>query len=425
MDAFRLSVPPNFAETTLQGLDFADLPSLQARALELYTPLIGVFGLVVILFFLQTFGKKLCLNADIFVNYRRALLVFFGITSVSTLVGLGLFIQANALTRQGATSLVRNVPSKLVDRFLLLKNATQICPLQNVTGGTLSSLSSEVALMESYADAIVEGYDVYISFYDDLVLSNIIFLFIFWFGMLVHIVSSAFRLEMEDTRTLYVLMWGEALFGVSFISWTKEIFLFITIILTMALIVAARLIGVLGVLGCPTVGTLDNLLVQSNLLSAGSNSSSLRNFFDYFVYCSGDISFQEVSGLDLNASDGFFDNIYELGFQCQANNSELVCTNNTLPCGFYNNASSYPAGFEYICPCSDLIGDISTTLSDCTFTSNILEEAFEYYTCGQFIPGITLGYIALILVLVALTFMLVVFTILSGVFQKINNFNDF
>lgn len=431
MDAFRLSVPPDFVQTTLKGLDFTDLPSLQTRALELYTPLIVVFSLVVLLLLLHWHGKRCCLERDVFVEYRRPLLAFFVVTTVSTLLGLILFIYANNLTRQGVSSLVKEVPSGLFEQLEIFKNATSICPLQNVTGGTLASISYEVSLAEAYSDLIVDSFNLYVTFYDDLVITSLVFLFTFWLGMLVHITTGIFTLELEDTRTLYVVQWVEALFGLSVVSWTKEIFLLITIILTLVLLIAARTIGVVGVFACPTVETVADLLEELDILepSAASNNSGSslipRNLYDYFVYCPTNASFSSVFGFDLDASSGFFDTIYNLGFECSANSSLLSCPNNTLPCGsLYQNASEYPSGFEFICPCSNLMMDLTNTLTDCTSTSTLINQAVEHYACGQLIPGVTIGYIALILTVSGLAFMLVAFTTLSIVLKKLNDFGD-
>lgn len=430
MDAFRLSVPPDFVQTTLKGLDFTDLPSLQTKALELYTPLIVAFSLVVVLLLLHWHGKRCCLDRDSFVEYRRPLLAFFVVTTISTLIGLVLFIHANSLTRQGVSSLVKEVPSGLFQRLEIFKNATSICPLQNVTGGTLASISYEVSLAEAYSDLVVDSFNLYVTFYDDLVITSLVFLFTFWFGMLVHIITGIFTLELEDTRTLYIVQWVEALFGISVVSWTKEIFLLITIILTLVMLIAARTIGVVGVFACPTVETVADFLEELDILepSVASNSSASslipRDLYDYFVYCPTNASFSSVFGFDFDASSGFFDTIYDLGFECLSNSSTLACTNSTLPCGLYQNASEYPSGFEYVCPCSNLLMDLTNTLTDCTSTSTLIKQAVEHHACGQLIPGVSIAYIALILTVLGLAFMLVAFTTLSIVLRKLNDFGD-
>ena len=368
------------------------------------------------------------MSSDFFLNWQTTLLVSFGAFTVANLIGLSLFVYANTLTRSGIESIARETTTQVLDQFQVLANVSDACPIANISAPILP-ISQGFLEARAYSDLVVDSFDTYVGLYDNLVLSTVIFLATFWFGMVMHIVIGLVTRQTEEGRCSSVLIWINTFVGLGPISYGRELVLLITIIVVIGLLVATRLIGVVGVSVCPTVETLDEVLREASFLTTGNETNTFyESFRNNFVTCGEDNSPIGLLGTELNSTSDFFEEINNLGYACLSGNSTayttLSCTNNSLPCGVFNE-TTIPPGLEFVCQCKDFVEDLQDILLDCTTTAKLVREGFEGYFCKQVVEGITLGYISLILVLVATSLMLLVFTIINKVTSKIYSFNDF
>lgn len=209
------------------------------------------------------------------------------------------------------------------------------------------------------------------------------------------------------------------------ISCLRELLVLFTFLLIIGLLVGTRLIGTIGVSVCPTIGTLDQVLRVAFFGTNNETEAFYSNILDSFVTCTGDrTNASTFFGVELNSSNVFFESIEDLGYECYEGNSTLYCTNTSLPCGFYNE-TTIPTGLEYVCQCKGFVQDMKDVVSNCDASVEVVELAFEGFFCSTIIPGITLSYISLMLLLLSLSFTLLVFTILNKVHTKVYSFADF
>lgn len=200
MEAFKLSVPEDFVTNTLTEIDWTNLnPSqIQSKAIDLYIPVIVALIFAIIPALARLIGNRACLNNDVFVEWQLALLITFLILSTGSLVGLCIFIYANGLVREGVEGLVKESGPALIDRFSFFGNISEACPIANVTA-PIVPFAQGFLEVQAYMDFIQESFDTYASFYDNTVLSTIIFLITFSIGMLVNVVISLVVRKSEGT----------------------------------------------------------------------------------------------------------------------------------------------------------------------------------------------------------------------------------
>ena len=417
--------------TTLKNLDFTDPESLQNFpdvALEFYTPVIAVLSVALVLILVRWELLKRCVQrcGDSIVNYQWTLVAAFGVCTTSLLIGLIVFIYGNQLVRDGTLNLLRKVPSAIFQHLSLVTQSAEICPLTNVSD-EVTVFAQTIRDLEANTEALVASFERYVIYYDDVVATSLVFLFTLLLLTVGRVVSGVYSQQLDTTRFQILSLSLRTCFNVTAVSYAKELLLLILLLLVTVVMVASRLVAAIGVAICPTVDTLEYALEQSGLLeSTFDNATGVvpREMFDYFIKCPDNSSGSgsgNLFGIDLNAStSAFFDTFTDLGFQCTANET-LVCSNSSLPCGFYEQNST---NFDLICPCSTYVQDISALLANCDVTADLIGDAFETYFCDMLVQGSALIYISSIMVMLATLLLMLVFRVLSPTLSKINYMPD-
>ena len=382
-----------------------------------------VIASVLLLFRWELLPRIINSCGDSLLKYEKLLVSLFAVLGTSMLIGLTIFIRGNQLVRHGSNKLIHNVPARVFGHFIQVTEVENFCPLNKTE---ITAVAETIRNIEANTAVVIDVYDRYIVYYDDVVVTSLVFLFSLLALTIGRVSTGVFWQQLDATRFQSLSTLLRTFFSATAVSYVKEFVLLITLVLVIVLMVGFRAIAAVGVTVCPDVTTLQAVLEASGLLARNATSDAgviSSELFDHIVLCRAANPF----GLNLNhtSTDAVFGTVFDLGFEC-VENSTLICSNSTLPCGLYENSTnSTPPGFELVCPCSEYVQDITSLLTDCNGIAQLFEEAFETYFCTQLTEGAALIYISAILVLLSTLFLMIVFRMLSPVLSKLTEFPDF